>query len=428
MDKTEETKIQDNVSISTVDDTLYLNIEDIIKPPKQTICLAMIVKNETKVLERCFDSLYNDKHKIINYWVICDTGSTDGTQELIKNYWEKKGVPGELHQHEWRNFGHNRSLLMKLAKGKSDYIITLDADEVFKFDDDFVMPYLFKDMYLIWSHKGTIEYQRLQLVSDKFDWYYKGICHEYLTHVEKEGNTPVTKDIMPKMKNIPYPDGSRSSDPHKYKRDALIFEQALLDEPDNSRYIYYTAQSYRDCQEYATAIKYYKKRVEMAPNCNSEETYYAQYQIALCKICNNEPFESYAMDLLKAYNIRPIRLEAAHVFLKCARANKLSLVAFQTFKHIMDRPRLHTDDTSFITPEIYDWSMLNELALAAVASGFYVDAVKILDRIKRENRYPNEMKDIINNNLNTLNNIIASGNQNVKIQMADEPIEVKQIK
>jgi hypothetical protein len=180
---------------------IHLNIEEIIKTPKQTICLAMIVKNETKVLERCFNSLYNDKHKIIDYWVICDTGSTDGTQELIKKYWSEKGVPGELHQHEWRNFGHNRSLLMSLAARKADYIITLDADEVFKFEDDFVMPFLDKDMYLIWSRKGSTDYQRLQLVSDKFDWYYKGICHEYLTHVEKPGNEPETKDVMQKMMN-----------------------------------------------------------------------------------------------------------------------------------------------------------------------------------------------------------------------------------
>ena len=264
--------------------TIHLEINSIIEKPKQTICLAMIVKNESKVLERCFNSV----KRLVNYWVICDTGSIDGTQEIIKNFWEKEGIKGELYEHEWKNFGHNRSLLMKLAKGKADYIITLDADEIFEFENDFEMPYLDKDMYCIWTRKGATDYQRLQLVSDKFDWYYKGVCHEYLTHIEKEGNTPISSGILLKILNIPYPDGSRSSDPNKYKKDALLFELAILDEPTNIRYIYYLAQSYRDCQDYDNAIKYYKKRVEMAPNCKSEETYYAQYQIGMSHGFRNE--------------------------------------------------------------------------------------------------------------------------------------------
>jgi glycosyltransferase involved in cell wall biosynthesis len=382
--------------------SIHLEIESIITVPKQTICLAMIVKNETKVLERCFNSV----HKLVDYWVICDTGSTDGTQELIKSYWEKEGIKGELYEHEWRNFGHNRSLLMKHAKGKADYIITLDADEVFEFEPDFVMPYLDKDLYNIWTRKGTTDYQRLQLVCDKFEWYYKGVCHEYLTFVEKEGNKPSTQGILEKIRNIPYPDGFRSSDPNKYKRDALIFEQALLDDPNNSRYIYYLAQSYRDCKEYDNAIKYYIKRIELEPNGFSEEKYYAQYQIALCKICKEEPFDNYMFDLLKAYNIRPSRLESAHTFLKICRTKNLHYLGYQTFKHILERPFLETNDTSFLNMDVYRWSMLNELALLAFGAKFYNDAIKILERVKMENKYPENMKNTIEHNIKAMKHLV----------------------
>ena len=40
----------------------------------------MIVKNETKNLEKLFKSI----HEVVDYYVIHDTGSTDGTPELIK--------------------------------------------------------------------------------------------------------------------------------------------------------------------------------------------------------------------------------------------------------------------------------------------------------------------------------------------------------
>ena len=79
-----------------------------------TVCLSMIVKNETHIIKECFDSVY----KFIDYWVIVDTGSTDGTQELIKNYFAEKGIPGELIERPWVSFGHNRSEALGLVMEK----------------------------------------------------------------------------------------------------------------------------------------------------------------------------------------------------------------------------------------------------------------------------------------------------------------------
>jgi glycosyltransferase involved in cell wall biosynthesis len=368
---------------------------------KKTICLAMIVKNESKVIERCFNSV----KRLINYWVICDTGSVDGTQDIIKEYWKKKGIEGELYQHDWRNFGYNRTLLMNLAKGKCDYIITLDADEVFEFEPDFQLPYLDKDMYFIWSIINTIYYQRLQLVSDKFNWCYKGVCHEYLIHQE-DTNKPITQDVLQKIVNIPTQDGFRSSDPNKYKRDVLVFEMALLDEPDNARYIYYLGQCYRDSKDYDNAIKYYKKRVEIAPKCNSEETYYAQYQIAICKLSKNETFENCAGDLLKAYNIRPSRLEAAYTFIKLCRINNLTYLGYQTFKHILEKDNLETNDTTFVQPDIYKYTFFNELALLACGAGLFQDAYKIFQRILNEKKYPPDFEHNLLHNHTTLKTLL----------------------
>ena len=55
---------------------------------RKTICLSMIVKNESHVIERCLTSVF--KH--IDYWVISDTGSTDNTKEKIQDFFDKKGT------------------------------------------------------------------------------------------------------------------------------------------------------------------------------------------------------------------------------------------------------------------------------------------------------------------------------------------------
>ncbi|WP_338400139.1 glycosyltransferase [Streptomyces graminilatus] len=95
---------------------------------KQTLCLCMIVKNEAQVIERCLSSV---RH-LIDHWVISDTGSTDGTQELIRKTLD--GIPGELHEEPWVDFGHNRTANIQRARGKADYLLTLDADHVMRQD------------------------------------------------------------------------------------------------------------------------------------------------------------------------------------------------------------------------------------------------------------------------------------------------------
>ena len=114
--------------------------------------------------------------------------------------------------------------------------------------------------------------------------------------------------------------------------------------------------------------------------------------------------------MLKAFNIRPSRLESAYFFIKYARENDMSYVAFQTFKHILDKPSLETSDTSFINGPVYQWQFLHELSLVAVAGGFYEDCLKILERLKLENKFPSEISQIIENNYNSIINIIKSKN------------------
>ena len=69
------------------------------KRPSVTLC--MIVKNEEHIIKECLESIY--KH--IDRYDISDTGSTDKTKEIIKEFFDEKGVHGEVYDIPWKGFG-----------------------------------------------------------------------------------------------------------------------------------------------------------------------------------------------------------------------------------------------------------------------------------------------------------------------------------
>ena len=145
-----------------------------IKKNGKTIVLNMIVKNESKIIERCIKSVYD----IIDAWCIVDTGSTDGTQEIIKELLKDK--PGKLIEKPWINFGHNRNEALGFAREWGDWILLTDADMVLVnqgFDKNTLHPEV--DAYdVIQVNHGT-SYYNFRLLNTLKEWRCIGVTHEY---------------------------------------------------------------------------------------------------------------------------------------------------------------------------------------------------------------------------------------------------------
>jgi glycosyltransferase involved in cell wall biosynthesis len=106
------------------------------EPSKKTICLNMIVKNESKIICETLEKLFR-KIKF-DYWVISDTGSTDNTIEVMEAFFKEKNIPGEMFHHEWKDFGYNRTQALMCAYEKTDYVLIFDADD--EIVGDFKLP------------------------------------------------------------------------------------------------------------------------------------------------------------------------------------------------------------------------------------------------------------------------------------------------
>jgi len=350
---------------------------------KKKIVLSMIVKNETHIIKECFDSLY----KFIDYWVICDTGSTDGTQELIKNYFAEKGIPGELHQHEWQDFATNRTAALDLCTGKGDYAWMIDADDYLVGEMQFPH-HLDFDGYSVRIKRGNFEWWRNQIFKTGIGWKYEGVLHEY-AHCPNKPDLSLAKLDMPGYHVEARTEGGARNKgitpTEKYAKDAIVLEKALEKDPLNSRYQFYLAQSYFDSQQWDKSFEAYEKRAKMGGW--EEEVYYSLFRLAIIGMMQQKPWEQVMNLFLGAYNYRPCRAEPLFHIARIYRLNGYPRIGYLYAKAALSIP-MPKYDILFIAQDVYEWQLLDELASCAYYVHQFQEGYDASVRLLTEGKVP----------------------------------------
>ncbi len=312
-----------------------------------TITLCMIVRNEASILSRCLRSV----RPLIDAWVICDTGSTDGTQEVIAR--ELADIPGELHETTWVDFGHNRSELLELARGSADYLLLLDADMTLRVDG--ALPELTADAYLL-RDAGALDYAVVRLVRGDRPWWYVGATHE---HIAADGQ--YSQSELHELVVEHHADGSSRDD--KLLRDVGLLKRDLTLEPENPRPAFYLAQTYRDLGKVDLAIEYYRRRVRLGGW--DEEVFYANLQEGVLRAEHDR--DGATEVLLEAWERRPSRAEPLYELARLHRRRGRPSLAhlFATRGEQLPYPT----DVLFVHRFVYDWGLRYEHAMAAASLG-----------------------------------------------------------
>lgn len=351
-----------------------------------SVCLVMIVKNEAHCISRCLESV----KPYIDHWVICDTGSIDFTEQIVKDV--MKDIPGEFHKHEWVDFATNRNRAIELAKDKADYTLMMDADDFLVVSNKSVFKNLTAPAYNIKLYLGNIVYSRPQLIHKSVDCKYVGVLHEYVELPPSIGPTPLNGCVI-RCGSV----GARSRNPEKYLKDAEILRTAIIKDPDNARNYFYCAQSYRDAGNPDAALIFYLKRGEML-NGYSEERYVSYLEAAkIIEVRQPDDVGTITVTYLKAHEVNPNRAEAlTYLAIYYRRINLLpGAYAFAKMATTINKPA----DALFMEPGCYDWQAYDEVAVAGYYLGKYQEALETNQRLLGSGYLPPWEVDRVKTNL-----------------------------
>jgi glycosyltransferase involved in cell wall biosynthesis len=380
------------------------------------LALNFICKNEAHVVERMLNSVKD----ITDCIVVCDTGSTDGTQEIIKNFGKSNNIETHVIDRPFDNFENSRNAAMKYLmdlKQKSNdwWGYWIDCDEIMEIDKGFIKNNINKDLYMINTYINNMKYTRNTFfrLSKYFRWY--GPCHEFIVCDDKN----ITSGLMDGLTVRVYMDGAswKSEETNKkYKSHATILENYIDYTDRNSRWIFYTAQSYHDSatipnnkpendERLRRSVKYYQERVERVDGYE-EERFYSQYRIGVIKRTLDFPWYEVHQELLKAYNMDPMRGEPIKAIIDHYQQMGEWNMAYLYSK--FGKSNFHGNSPYpkkllFVDESLYNWRFLEAHAASSLYVGKRNEAkdsfVELVDMIRKKPQlFPdNEVERIMSN-------------------------------
>jgi glycosyltransferase involved in cell wall biosynthesis len=261
------------------------------------IVMITMFKNESRVIKRMLDSCLPH----VDYYVMQNNGSTDGTDEIAKQFLTDNNLSGEIYNVEegWVGFGWNRDHLIRYCQKLDhgcDWILKMDCDEVLEVDDDFdwsLMDDKSIQAFHIPAVQGTSVYHRAWMYNAKLPWGFNhDPCHETV-YCDIEGIRENFQrfDLPTSFRQIGFNEGQSWSNPVKFISDALILEEKMIKDGSmlsNMYHFWYVGKSYFDAREssafplgdsqkreYARrAIYYFGEFLKLTYRGNIDETAY----------------------------------------------------------------------------------------------------------------------------------------------------------
>ena len=292
------------------------------------LALNFICKDESHVIGKMLNSIKN----VADLIVVNDTGSTDGTQDIIRKFGEENNIPTYVFERPFDDFEKSRNHSMQKLRDVVQELgwdankvhgFWIDCDETLIVDPKFDKNQFTNDLYMINTYIGPMKYTRNTFfrVSLPFRWY--GPVHEFIVCDKKDITSGLETGVHVDVKM----EGNswKGNIAAKYKSHAFVLEKYIDENRQDPRWIFYLAQSYHDSasvsdnfeenqERLRRSLKYYRERTERLDGY-AEEIYYAQFRIGTIMRNLEDPWNLTHQELLKAYAMDPLRGESIKVII-----------------------------------------------------------------------------------------------------------------
>jgi glycosyltransferase involved in cell wall biosynthesis len=271
--------------------------------------LCIMVKNGGPL----FEQVLTENLPIVDRWTVLDTGSTDGTQDVVRRVLEGK-KKGELVEEPFLNFRDSRNRCLELAGTRCKYTLMLDDTYAIRGDlrkflhlirgDTFANSY----SLLIQSDDSEYYSNRLLKTQDKLRYLYT--IHEV---VQAERNVTV---VIPKEEAWIYDHRAPYMEERTHARktyDLKCLYEMLETDPTNPRHLYYLAQTYVCLKDYEKAAHWFEQRALSPLEGHHQEAVDAMFELGrLYNFKLGKPWALCEETYKKAYAMDPTRPDALY--------------------------------------------------------------------------------------------------------------------
>lgn len=333
---------------------------------RDLLTLTMIVKDEAKTLSRTLASV----KPFIDRWVILDTGSTDGTQDLVRK--ELAGVPGELFEEPFVDFSTSRNRALELAGTITEFVMWLDADDVLE-NGKQLRAFLERER----NNRGrdreafylrvemAIRFDSPRVARARAGWRFRGVVHEILMHPDRPPPVMRVPDVL--IRHEPG-EGSVERSRRRWERDAKLLGDAVARDPNDTRSAFYLAETLLWLGRYDDAEPAFQRRIALGGW--AEEVYESKVALARVAAARGRPWPEVQERYLEAHAFAPHRAEPLYAVALHYDGLAQHALTFLFARRGYEIP-LPVKDSLFVDETVYTWKLADLVATAGYWIGEY---------------------------------------------------------